>query len=366
MLDSTSIWRLEEGKSREVETSTVDYEEDLEKRILNNPGLLNEDLLIVGNQIETIHGTEIDILGVDIYGNIEIIELKRGADSRKAFSQGLEYAARINQLDADDIRSIHREENQESFDEAFVDKFGPIPRENTPDIPDQFGEEHTITIVTSSLDDPTVETFEYLQEQYDVPINAVTYSKITDENREYLMRRWWQEPTETRGTHEQYEWDGTDYYFTIKGSERSWRDARRFGYVQAGQGERFRDKIKALAPGDRVFVYIPKSADIPGHGYVGVGIVQDEAVPVREFEVEHKGEQVPILDVPDLHAEDIAENVDDDTKCEYLADVDWIDTKPNEAAIWDSSRDMFSYRGTKCRFKHLPTLRILGREFDLE
>jgi YHS domain-containing protein len=365
MSGNASVWRLDETDVQEVETETVDYEKDLEERIVEEPDLLNEDLLIIGNQIETIHGTEIDILGVDVYGNIEIIELKRGSKSRKALSQGIEYAARINQLDANDVREIYKEENKEDFHNAFISKFGSIPRDDVSDIPEQFGTEHAITIVTSALDDPTIETLEYLQETYDVPINSVTYSKFSDKNNEYIMRRWWQDPTETRKTHDQYEWNGKDYYFTLKGSQRSWKDAKRFGYVQAGQGEEYRDEIKELNPGDRVFVYIPKSAEISGHGYVGVGIIQEEAVPVSEFKVEYDGKMIPIHKVPDIQSDDIEENINNKEKCEYLADVEWIDTKPNDEAVWEGARDMFFYRGTKCKFRHLPTLRILGREFDI-
>lgn len=73
---------------------------------------------------------------------------------------------------------------------------------------------------------------------------------------------------------------------------RAWADGREYGFVAAGQGQEFSRPLRKLEPGKRVFVYVPKS------GYVKVGTVINEAVPVTDFRVEHEGEQVPVLKAP--------------------------------------------------------------------
>ena len=155
----------------------------------------------------------------------------------------------------------------------------------------------------------------------------------------------------------QDEWNGKDYYVSVgEGVHRNWEDSRRYGFVSAGGGAWYTRTLKSLQPGHRVF------ACIPGTGYVGVGIVTESGVPVKEFRVDVDGQSRPILEVP-LNAERMFEYADDSEKTEYVVRVDWVRTLPRSQAIWE--KDMFANQNSACRLTHTFTRQILIERFDL-
>jgi len=82
-----------------------------------------------------------------------------------------------------------------------------------------------------------------------------------------------------------------------------------------------------LEPNNRVWV------NVPGSGYVGVGIVEDAAVPLSEFMVtDDNGKRVPILQVP-LKCKDMGARAGDPEMTEYLVRVRWIKTVPLSQAV---------------------------------
>ena len=139
-------------------------------------------------------------------------------------------------------------------------------------------------------------------------------------------------------------------------AHRQWSDARRYGFVSGGQGEWYSRTLKTLSEGDRVFVCVP------GEGYVGIGTVEGERVPVTEFSVEHDGETIPILDAP-IDAESMDDHAGDETRQEYLVPVEWIDTRPVSEAVWE--KGMFANQNTVCKLRNQFTLERLTEHFDV-
>ena len=81
--------------------------------------------------------------------------------------------------------------------------------------------------------------------------------------------------------------DGKDWYVGFGEDEaRSWEDARAYEFVSAGGGPWYSRTLKKLPVDGRVFV------NLPGRGYVGVGVVTGHAVPAREFKVTHDGQEL--------------------------------------------------------------------------
>ena len=70
-----TIWSLDE--KQELPLSSLISEEELEDIIADNISLLSDDWLIVGRQVRTRYGGEIDLLCIDIGGNPIVIELKK-------------------------------------------------------------------------------------------------------------------------------------------------------------------------------------------------------------------------------------------------------------------------------------------------
>ena len=149
-----------------------------------------------------------------------------------------------------------------------------------------------------------------------------------------------------------------DFYVTLGESEhRAWEDCRRYKFISAGQGRRFSSPLRSLFPGARVFVLIP------GTGYVGVGVVRESAVPVKDFKVQIDGQEIEILNAK-LEATKMAENADDLDKCEYLVRVDWIKEVDKTQAYWE--KGLFANPNIACRMRNRFTLERLTQHFELD
>lgn len=128
---------------------------------------------------------------------------------------------------------------------------------------------------------------------YGVPINVLFFEYLRDD-REYLARSWLTDPeVEAPGGgtgKKQAPWNGRDFFVAVgENQHRNWDDMRRYGFVSAGHGDKYRKVMSNLFEGARVW------AAIPGTGYVGLGEVIAQAVGVNDFEVELEGATVPIL-----------------------------------------------------------------------
>jgi hypothetical protein len=156
-------------------------------------------------------------------------------------------------------------------------------------------------------------------------------------------------------------WNEQDFYVSFgEGPTRDWDDAVEFGFVSAGGGEWYSKTLGQLAPGHRVFVYIPKGHGVGG--YVGFGEVTARVMPMRDFVVEKDGRQVPFLEVTRTPA--AREHVDDEARAEYVVPVRWLRTLSRDAAIKDS--DFFANQNCAVKLTHGYTLQRLAEEFDVE
>lgn len=84
------------------------YEEKLEFWLENNPRYImeDEDVLIIGRQVTTNLGSVIDLLGIDVEGNLVVMELKRDRTPRETLAQILEYASFAEALTYDQLEDI--------------------------------------------------------------------------------------------------------------------------------------------------------------------------------------------------------------------------------------------------------------------
>src|SRR4030043_337275 len=90
-------------------------ESDLEELLENNPEYFFEDskILIMGRQVPTNLGTSIDLLGIDKFGNLVVIELKRDKTPRETLAQLLEYASFVENLDYVQLNDIFQKYTDE-------------------------------------------------------------------------------------------------------------------------------------------------------------------------------------------------------------------------------------------------------------
>lgn len=100
----------ESEKITEVEFSRLGLQErrDIQEWIAANPGILGDDLLIIGKEFSGFDLTNerLDLLAVDEDGKLVIIELKRDDTGADAHWQAIKYASYFSHTNADTIVSI--------------------------------------------------------------------------------------------------------------------------------------------------------------------------------------------------------------------------------------------------------------------
>ena len=357
------VWRIDGGVVR-VPSSALANESRLEDILEADISILGLDVvLIIGRQVVTAFGKRIDLLAIDAQGQLYAIELKRDRTPRDVVAQALDYGSWLAGLTLDDVREIYRRYRPgEVFDDTFLDRLDAA-------VPSELASSHQLLIVASALDASTERIVSYLS-TYGVPLNVVFFRYFRDGEHEYLTRSWLIDPVEAetrvarvradgpRASKVVGTWNGQDFYVSLgEGEHRNWDDCVKYGFVSGGQGRWYSQTLQMLFPGARVFAYIPQV------GYVGVGTVVETSTPVRDFQVEIDGQRIPILGVGDLQAPKMSEHADDPTRSEYLVRVEWLRTRPREAAI--SGTGLFANQNTACRLRDETTIQRLVEAFEL-
>lgn len=351
------IWRIDD-KPQKVSFSALTSEAKLEEVLNKDISVLSSDLMLIGRQVATAHGKFIDLLAMDAEGNLNVIELKRHRTPREVVAQLLDYGSWVQTLSYDGIVEIYSDNNDTQFEQGFVEAFDCNP-------PDKLNEQLKLIVVAAELDTASERIINFLSDNYGVPINAMFFRYFQDGDHEYLTRSWLIDPQEAEAktskttTQKGKEtWNGQDFYVSFgEGGRRNWDDAVKYGFVSGGGGRWYSRTLEQLFPGARVFV------NIPGTGYVGVGKVTEEVVPVNDFMVDINGNPTPILDAP-LQAKEMDRGVGDLEKSEYLVRVEWIKILPREQAY--KEKGLFGNQNTVTKLRNRFTLERLVQHFGVE
>lgn len=147
------------------------------------------------------------------------------------------------------------------------------------------------------------------------------------------------------------------YNFNVGESvHRLWVDCKAFGFIAAGQGERWRDAICGFQEGDMIAAYLKKK------GFVGIGEIIERARPIRDVKVAGK----PLLHHP-LLCRRMDDHVDSDAHCEYVARVKWHRAVAAEEAKWQPKSGLFTTQLVRASLEGQPkTLRFLEEAFDVD
>lgn len=332
------LWKINASPER-LPTGLLESEKQLEDMIVAAPEILSSDWMLIGRQERTSYGKIVDLLAVAPDGSLVLIELKRGRTPWEVVAQALDYASWVERLEAGDIADIYRRFNAgRDLAEDFKNHSGIDLDE------DQLNQTHQIVIVAAELDDSTERITRYLSER-GVPINVLFFRVFQNGDEKLLSRAWLMDSYDARPdlsgagkvrTDSQQPWNG-QYYVSYNGS---WEDARKYGFISGGGGQWYSQTLKLLSPGDRVWV------NIPGKGYVGVGLVTDKRRRITEFEVDSEGSRRPVLDVLS-DAEEYRPLADDPEKADYFVPVQWLDTKSESEAVHEVG--FFGNQNTVCR-----------------
>lgn len=178
------LWQIEDDTPKPVSQDKLDLESRLEDWIRDDIGLVNDDLLVIGQQVPTDHTGEIDLLAMDSDANLVILELKRDRTPRDIVAQTLDYASHVQNLGLSEIHEIVSDADflgGNSLEEAFREKF-------EFDLPEFVNQAHRMYIVASSLDSATERIVGYLSETHGVDINVATFAYFDVGGQEMIGR----------------------------------------------------------------------------------------------------------------------------------------------------------------------------------
>lgn len=149
--------------------------------------------------------------------------------------------------------------------------------------------------------------------------------------------------------------NGIYYYNVGEGPHRNWDDYKRFGFISAGQGVRWRDAMLGFQEGDVVAAYLKR------HGFVGIGQIKEQAKPIRSVMIDGK----PLLNHP-LRCRKMGDNVESDKLCEYVCTVDWKKAVERSDARWRPQASLFTTTHVRASLDGQPaTIEFLEREFSV-
>ncbi|WP_020532034.1 hypothetical protein [Flexithrix dorotheae] len=186
-MQEIKLWNIEGKTVNQILQSKLDYENRLEKWLIEDISILSNSLAVIGSQVITAYNNKIDILAVNSVGEIIIIELKRDKTYREIVAQSLDYATWVKDLNYDELNGVFNKYGRSQYND-LGEYFSSIFKKDSEEI--DFNSDHKILIVGSEIDDSTVRIIDYLSgEPYSVNINAVNFNYFKDTNgREFLAQ----------------------------------------------------------------------------------------------------------------------------------------------------------------------------------
>lgn len=335
----THLWKVGE-KPQVLTESRLATEKLLEEMIVQEPRILSDEWLLIGQQERTFNNQPLDLLAIAPDASLVLIELKRDKTPREVVAQALDYASWVEKLKPEKIVDIYqRFSSGGDLAKDFEQKFGRSLDE------DELNLSHQIIIVAAELDASTERIVAYLNDRA-VPINVLFFQVFAHGEEKIISRTWLLDPVETQvaasknKTSNSEPWNGEFYASFGDGDSRSWEEARKYGFICGGGGAWYSRTLQLLTPDDRVWV------KVPGSGFVGVGIVIGEAQLASEFLLSTEDGEQPALEVLS-GATYHREYVDDEERCEYFVPVRWLSTKCVSFAIQEVG--MFGNQNTVCK-----------------
>ncbi len=148
--------------------------------------------------------------------------------------------------------------------------------------------------------------------------------------------------------------NGIFYVNVGEGEHRCWEDCKKFGFLSAGQDKKWSDPLKSLNKGDLIVAYLKS------HGYVGIGKLIEEALPINDFKINNK----TLREFP-LIAPNMFENSENE-KSEFLIKIEWIKTFDRNEAKWKRKSNLFTTQQIRASLDNqINTLNFIESEFEI-
>jgi len=152
------IHLIKDNKVIKYKQASVEKEVEIEEFLEKHPKILDDDIFIIGRQVQTSSKARIDLMGLDKNGNVVIIEIKKGVSARDVVSQILEYGVWAENIQYEDLNSIAKEKHLDSFPDLYK-KY----ETEFKSIPEPFNQNQRLYIVSEKIDQKIEEICRYLK-----------------------------------------------------------------------------------------------------------------------------------------------------------------------------------------------------------
>jgi hypothetical protein len=186
-MEQIKLWKIESDGVIKISKEPLDSEHRLEKWLIENISILSQNLAVIGSQVVSPYGKNIDILAMNSSGELAIIVFKRDKPNNEVIVQVLDSATWIKDLCYDELTNIlntYGKSEYKDIEEFYASTF----HKNAEEI--ELNSDHQMIIVGSDIDESTVRIISYLaKEPYFLNINAVNFNYYKDSNgQEFLSQ----------------------------------------------------------------------------------------------------------------------------------------------------------------------------------
>lgn len=344
----------------------------LQRMLREQVRVLGDDLLVIAEEFGDWEDSQrrIDLLAVDKQANLVVIELKRTTDGGHLELQALRYAAMVSAMTFDQAEAAFARYLRAvgSGDDARDRLLAFLGWSEADD--DLFAQDVRIVLVSADFSKEVTTSVLWLNDHgLDIRCVRLKPYKLGDrvlidaeqliplkeaEEFQVHLREKNERERDARRRKAAEPWTGAWYVSVDDGPDRSWADCRRYGFLGACGGAKYRDAIKNLPPGATVYAYQG------GKGYVGHGVVEGPAQMARDFVVAAHGK--PLFDLP-LAQPGIKQHADDPERAEWIVPVRWLVTVDLAGA--KTFPGIFANPHVVCRLSQPATLAFLAKEFGV-
>lgn len=195
------LWQINADNSLlELSLQAAKMEKQIEDWIHQDISLISKDILLLARHIQPSFGGLIDFIGVNSYGDVVVLEIKKDRSPKELIADVLEHASWIRERSSQEILELGTRKfgDENAFKDHFNDYFS-MP------FPEVFNKQHKILLIGTSFDQGSERILQYLSQTYGININAVLFTYFRknrteessmSENEEFLVRNFLMDDTE--------------------------------------------------------------------------------------------------------------------------------------------------------------------------
>lgn len=187
MATEIKTWEIVDGELKSIDTTLTDQnrkeKEHLEQWIKTNPKILGDNILIIGEQVQTKSGP-LDYLGIDNNGNTVIIELKRDRLPRDVIAQAMDYASDVATWEIDRLSEVCSRHTGQSLEDLIAETFEEVELEELT-----INVIQRILLVGFGIEESLNRMIDWLSSKFDISINAIILQYVKTSSGNELLSR---------------------------------------------------------------------------------------------------------------------------------------------------------------------------------